>query len=920
MTIKRSEKSFEGRPSFFLRFTAPWMDFMAFKALCGWLLWLAVLLLVVSSSPWLVADAQAQSGAQLSRYALQVRDPSAELLLTDGQVTRFFQSADSQPQRKYHGLTANGFISFSGFSYAFAPAVVLSPDNGDPRPRSLVFENLEWRGTTIEPGIWVRTFGARQGRIVLTETTRLLSNGVLLVSLESKLNADRIGGLQSYGTLRAIPGIQMRSHHNAASPEFAADAPQSRQCASFAGHSQLRVQSPSTGGLNQTGEAEAFVLGGRSAANSMDIGCIEFPGSRLSLQFTKDKERYGNGDGNGNVTFSHAFEFELKDLDSQDWIAAALSASLKDRGAARDSENETAALVDRVLGSPDSYVQADSARFEKRDVWTLGAGSARNPSSQSTARFRLGSEKPESRFVKSLAWASYASRQMYMNFKGQGLVAGVPWFEQYWGRDTSISLEGALLVPGAFEESAQVLETMLTFMQTNPNLPDYGRIPNRLEPGSVQYNTADGLALFLLSVSSYLDNTGDTVFLKKHFPKIKLAIEAELARTDGLGLFPHGDQETWMDGKLGEAVCSPRGNRAFEIQGLWFFALTRWSNLAGLLMEQDFKNIIEARATRLRQAIRDNYLKPANDGISGPRVQLADHLREDGSLDFTARPNALLVFQLDTQDLLLSAQEKQDVIGDLVQRGVFTDFGVRSMGDKERFFNPYHAATGYCSAFACNGWMSFHPYHNFGTHAEGDHMDWAYHNGTVWQWLSGSAIVALSQVKAELRPVTQSLAERLFDALVHDLLEGQSPGHLAEIKDGVASGALTGHDKGTPMQTWSVAEFARVAVRQQVGYNRDLMRRKVRFAPSNLLLDEAIEFRDSVFVSGNPASRDREIRVKGAQRTIAIEVPPGIELELKLSPDRLIGLSAFQVNDGPVQAIKGTPVTLGAGSFRVTLF
>jgi glycogen debranching enzyme len=77
-----------------------------------------------------------------------------------------------------------------------------------------------------------------------------------------------------------------------------------------------------------------------------------------------------------------------------------------------------------------------------------------------------------------------------------------------------------------------------------------------------------------------------------------------------------GSNETWMDGKLGDAICSPRGNRAFEIQGLWFFALKRWA-------------------------------------------QLADHLRAEGTLDFTAKPNALLVFQLDTQDLLLAAQEKQ---------------------------------------------------------------------------------------------------------------------------------------------------------------------------------------------------------------------------------------------------------------------
>jgi glycogen debranching enzyme len=880
------------------------------------------LLVLAAVVPFSVARA-----TPVSHYALDVKEPNAELLLTDGQITRFFQTADSLPQRKYHGLTANGFLGFAGFSYAFAPQVperLPSPDTGRPD-----FETLEWKGTTIQPGAWVRTFGTGQGQLLLTETTRLLSNGILLVSLDTQaaqLDDHQIGRLQSYGTLRVVPSVQMRSHHNAASPEFPQfpdSAAQLRRCTVSSGRPQLRVQSPSIGGLDPSEDKQTFILGGRDSGDSATAGCKEFDSIRLALQFPRDKDRYGNGDGNGNVTLSHAIEFELKTAQAKTWLAAALSSSLMLTGVPRNVESETAQLLDRVLDAPDSFVQQDSARFEKRDVWNLGSGNSRSLSSPSTARFRLGSDKMDSRFVKSLAWATYASRQMYMNFKGQGLVAGIPWFEQYWGRDTSISLEGALLIPGAFEESAQVLETMLTFMQTNPSLPDYGRIPNRLEPGSVQYNTADGLALFLLAFASYLDNTGDTLFLKKHFPKIKIAIEAELARTDNLGLFPHGDQETWMDGKLGDAVCSPRGNRAFEIQGLWFFALKRWAQLGSIVQgerEGDFKDRINARADRLRQAIRDSYLKFENGDGSGSRAQLADHLRADGTLDFTARPNALLVFQLDTQDLLLAAQEKEDLIADLVQKNIFTDFGVRSMGLNERFFNPYHAATGFCSAYACNGWISFHPYHNFGTHADGDHMDWAYHNGTVWQWLSGPAIVSLSQVKSEFRAVTQSIADRLFEALVHDLLEGQSPGHLAEIKDGVAAGSSTGHDKGTPMQTWSVAEFARVAVRQQMGYERNLMQDKVRFVPSTLFLDEALEIRDSLFVPGNPASRDREFRVKAAQRSFLIEVPRGILMDLELKPERLSGFSRFQVNDGPVQELTQASLVFGAGSLRLTLF
>jgi hypothetical protein len=63
----------------------------------------------------------------------------------------------------------------------------------------------------------------------------------------------------------------------------------------------------------------------------------------------------------------------------------------------------------------------------------------------------------------ALIWAQLSLDALVTNQRGKGIWAGLPWFNNYWGRDTFISFAGALLISGQFEEARQLLKSFSSF-------------------------------------------------------------------------------------------------------------------------------------------------------------------------------------------------------------------------------------------------------------------------------------------------------------------------------------------------------------------------------------------------------------------------------------------------------------------------
>lgn len=221
---------------------------------------------------------------------------------------------------------------------------------------------------------------------------------------------------------------------------------------------------------------------------------------------------------------------------------------------------------------------------------------------------------------KALAWIVLTTDQLVTDQQGKGIYAGLPWFNEYWGRDMFISMPGATLVTGQFETSRDILKDFSKFQDKDSTSSTYGRIPNRANLENILYNTTDGTPRFVIQIEDYLKYSGDVAFLQDIYPSVVTSIDASIKNyTDSLGFLTHADADTWMDVKRNGIPGSPRGNRANDIQALWYGQLIAGIEFAKLM--NDHMRVIEWTnvAHKLKKSFENNY----SMNIKG---YIADHL------------------------------------------------------------------------------------------------------------------------------------------------------------------------------------------------------------------------------------------------------------------------------------------------------
>ncbi len=73
---------------------------------------------------------------------------------------------------------------------------------------------------------------------------------------------------------------------------------------------------------------------------------------------------------------------------------------------------------------------------------------------------------PDARVDVAFAWARLSLDALVMNQRGVGIFAGLPWFNNYWGRDTFLSLPGTALARGVWETARSVLDEFARHQDT----------------------------------------------------------------------------------------------------------------------------------------------------------------------------------------------------------------------------------------------------------------------------------------------------------------------------------------------------------------------------------------------------------------------------------------------------------------------
>ena len=424
--------------------------------------------------------------------------------------------------------------------------------------------------------------------------------------------------------------------------------------------------------------------------------------------------------------------------------------------------------------------------LDHRAILTVGAGSGAGSEvalpllNTSPERCWESVESSERRRRTAFPSALHRSADDYIVARGAGktIIAGYPWFSD-WGRDTFIALRG-LCLAGATAEHDRRSDAREILLEWAEHVHQ-GMLPNYFpEGGKAEYNSVDASLWYVIAVHEFLRTTqADRPVTAQDRRALNAAVDAIVTgyargtrfgiRADGTGLLSAGEkgvQLTWMDAKVGDWVVTPRIGKPVEVQALWINALkiagrrsARWAALAS-----------HAQATFAERFWNEER---------GFLFDVVDVDHRVGVNDASLRPNQ--IFAVGGLPYQILEGELARRVVDVVERQLWTKAGLRSLGPGE---------PGYIG------------------HYRGDvrHRDGAYHQGTVWPWLTGAFIEAWLRVHGDTAETRHDATSRFLAPLLRHF-DASAPGHVAELADGDAPFA----PGGCPFQAWSVGEALRLA-------------------------------------------------------------------------------------------------------------
>ncbi|MCX8179152.1 MAG: glycogen debranching enzyme N-terminal domain-containing protein [Candidatus Aenigmarchaeota archaeon] len=337
-------------------------------------------------------------------------------------------------------------------------------------------------------------------------------------------------------------------------------------------------------------------------------------------------------------------------------------------------------------------------------------------------------------------WAKWlvlsADNHIIDKIDGKSIIAGYHWFGE-WGRDTFISLPGLCLTTGRYDDAREIIKHWLGKLK-------FGLIPNFDE----SYNSVDASLWLIDAVYKYYLVTEDLEFVMKIYDRLKSIIAFYMNGTKGISmdtdfLIQSKGGLTWMDAFVDNKPITPRDGKAVEIQALWYNALKIMEFFA-----RKFDNKSAYSYALFAESVKESFLKKFWNG---------KYLKDTDS-DNTLRPNQLIAVHLPF--CMVDDKMKQSIIN-VVRENLVTKFGVRTLQKEDRNFRGKY----------------------FGNIIE---RDLAYHNGTIWPWLS-----ALISEEDEIKNFVEMEIARYGLGCISEIIDGDEPFE----------------SRGCISQAWSVAKF-----------------------------------------------------------------------------------------------------------------
>jgi glycogen debranching enzyme len=152
-------------------------------------------------------------------------------------------------------------------------------------------------------------------------------------------------------------------------------------------------------------------------------------------------------------------------------------------------------------------------------------------------------------------------------------------------------------------------------------------------------------------------------------------------------------------------------------------------------------------------------------------------------VDAAIRPNQ--IFAVGGLPLTLLDEDKARAVVDAVETHLWTPLGLRSLSPED---------PSYQGRYIGGVWD----------------RDGAYHQGTVWGWLTGPFVEAWLRVRGGTAAAHRKANDRFLKPL-SEHLQSAGLGHISEIADGDPPHT----PRGCPFQAWSLGEYLRL--HRQVG-------------------------------------------------------------------------------------------------------
>ena len=354
---------------------------------------------------------------------------------------------------------------------------------------------------------------------------------------------------------------------------------------------------------------------------------------------------------------------------------------------------------------------------------------------------------------------------------GSGIMAGLPRFPTFWGRDLAWVLQ-AMINVSEWDIVKEALESILKRVRD-------GEIPmiigGRGFLHSTCYGSADATLYYPWLIKEYVLGSGDRGFLESWYPKVAEMIEWGFKKdVDGDGFLDHGasitgllpiPDTTWMD-------HIDRRKSAIEVQALWVRALESAADLARLMGDLENAGRWREKAEELKSLLVKRYWNE----VEG---YFYDTIRPDGSLDPSIRPNALIPIFLGYVD-----EEKAGKALDRASRpDLMAPWGVRTLSSLDPKYDPK-----------------------------------AYHDGCVWPLTTGWAAMA------NLRHGRVEEGFSLIKLMARQILN--EAGMYAELYRG---------DREEPfnaciLQAWSMASYIN-SLFELLGMERNALDRSLKISP-----------------------------------------------------------------------------------------